>query len=640
MFTNPLNRKYQAGGPTPTDDERKDMKGFITWIKSNVEGFKDKSVEEIAQSISDMAKSEEGKKSVQELYSKYQKSKKQKTKLADGGKMQYFICKHSRGGNVDCGCGGMVVRAEPGMQLPERRVRRASSRNMEDAPDTGYVTRRRVGYADVDGNRTVYEDAVVDGTSAQTWVTSDGQGGYKVAQRIPIQGGWRDVEYNPDTWQYKAITGRLADYFNRPVRTTKSRVAPIIGLFPGSTKSGEINNTLADGGIISEQVGGPILTRRQARELSGLNRGYSRSDFQTAMANARLGLRNEGLRGRALRQAARNMVAGIQPTTVERQNLTDNTVPEIVVNPTIQQAATLAELPTREQPTNTNRRRRDYAQSGDYNTNVDTNVVLDIPVVTSEGLTGRKNRFTGLRRQVVPTQSIQTSPTYSDSVYTNPNVPAGGWSPERMREDIYQFGPGVPWERAGLIEEPEKPTVIDWSKSSTWDPYIRMNNGPLSPYQMELIRVLTANPNATINDLRGGWTPETFAAAKQKFGFKCGGKVEKHQDANGKIYDRYIYPEDKNGASSEHILTPGQHFSLYKIKSEKVPGKVDSLFVFGRGRGDMIGPTVVNRASRLWINPTKAVDNIWWTNGIKASPFNSLRSEWESYKTKSIPKKK
>ena len=123
MFNNPLNRKYQTGGPAPTDDERKDMEGFITWIKSNVEGFKDKSTKEIAQSISDMAKSEEGKKSVQNLYSKYQKSKKEKSKFADGGKMQSFICKHAHGGNVDCGCEGMVVRGDQGIpQVPSKVV--------------------------------------------------------------------------------------------------------------------------------------------------------------------------------------------------------------------------------------------------------------------------------------------------------------------------------------------------------------------------------------------------------------------------------------------------------------------------------------------------------------------------------------
>ncbi len=115
MFTNPLNRKYQTGGSAPTDDQKKDMQGFVTWIKSNVEGFKDKSEQEIAKSLSDMAKSDEGKKSVQDLYSRYQKSKKQKSKFADGGKFQDFICKHGRGGNVECGCGGMVIRGAEGI---------------------------------------------------------------------------------------------------------------------------------------------------------------------------------------------------------------------------------------------------------------------------------------------------------------------------------------------------------------------------------------------------------------------------------------------------------------------------------------------------------------------------------------------
>ena len=136
MFNNPLNRKYQTGGNTPTDDQKKDMQGFVTWIKSNVEGFKDKSEQEIAKSISDMAKSEEGKKSVQDLYTRYQKSKK-KTKFEDGGKFQSFICKHGRGG-VNCGCGGgKVVRGQEGIdKLPEGTSRIITPR---DTTDTYYL---------------------------------------------------------------------------------------------------------------------------------------------------------------------------------------------------------------------------------------------------------------------------------------------------------------------------------------------------------------------------------------------------------------------------------------------------------------------------------------------------------------------
>lgn len=215
MFNNPLNRKYQTGGPAPTDDERKDMEDFITWIKSNVEGFKDKSTKEIAQSISDMAKSEEGKKSVQNLYSKYQKSKKQKSRFANGGKMQSFICKHAHGGNVDCGCGGMVVRAEPGTQLPERRVRRAARRNATRVPDAGSATRRKVGYTDIDGNHTVYEDAVVNGTSAETYATATPQGDTIVVQKFPVAGGNDTAirEYPMGSIGYRVVMPRLRPHF-------------------------------------------------------------------------------------------------------------------------------------------------------------------------------------------------------------------------------------------------------------------------------------------------------------------------------------------------------------------------------------------------------------------------------------------
>lgn len=54
-----------------------------------------------------------------------------------------------------------------------------------------------------------------------------------------------------------------------------------------------------------------ILTRREARQQAQQNKGYNRSQFQTAMINAKKALRdNSNLRGRELRQTARRMVAG------------------------------------------------------------------------------------------------------------------------------------------------------------------------------------------------------------------------------------------------------------------------------------------------------------------------------------------
>lgn len=310
MFNNPLNRKYQTGGPAPTDDERKDMEGFITWIKSNVEGFKDKSTKEIAQSISDMAKSDEGKKSVQELYSKYQKSKKQKSKFADGGKMQSFICKHAHGGNVDCGCGGMVVRAEKGEQLPDGNTFSGWTRNV----------RRWINLPD--GSTQ----------SVETIVSPDGQTGYEriITDRSRMQNrngmAVRDTTYNGGAY----IDGNL--YIDASQDLTPQEKVDL--------------NAYLDNKPQSKQEGGPVLTRRQARELSGLNRGYSRSDFQTAMANADLALRNAGLRGKELRQAKRRMIAGINVEPTPEVEFTDNTVPTVVTQP-IQEAVALSELPVR-----------------------------------------------------------------------------------------------------------------------------------------------------------------------------------------------------------------------------------------------------------------------------------------------------
>lgn len=105
-------------------------------------------------------------------------------------------------------------------------------------------------------------------------------------------------------------------------------------------------NAYLDNKPQSKQEGGPVLTRRQARELSGLNRGYNRSNFQTAMANADLALRNAGLRGKELRQAKRRMVAGINVEPTTEVAFTDNTVPTVVTQP-IQEAVALSELPVR-----------------------------------------------------------------------------------------------------------------------------------------------------------------------------------------------------------------------------------------------------------------------------------------------------
>lgn len=80
---------------------------------------------------------------------------------------------------------------------------------------------------------------------------------------------------------------------------------------------------ILQGGMVNKvtekmQEGGeaPSLTRREAREQAAANRGFSRGQFQISMANAKNALRGAGLRGRDLRQQARQMVAG-EPEVIE-----------------------------------------------------------------------------------------------------------------------------------------------------------------------------------------------------------------------------------------------------------------------------------------------------------------------------------
>ena len=91
-------------------------------------------------------------------------------------------------------------------------------------------------------------------------------------------------------------------------------------------KGGEMcckKKAILQGGMVNKvtekmQDGGetPSLTRREAREQAATNRGFSRGQFQMAMANAKNALRGAGLRGRNLRQQARQIVAG-EPEIIE-----------------------------------------------------------------------------------------------------------------------------------------------------------------------------------------------------------------------------------------------------------------------------------------------------------------------------------
>lgn len=515
MFTNPLNRKYQTGGSAPTDDQKKDMQEFVTWIKSNVEGFKDKSEQEIVKSLSDMAKSDEGKKSVQDLYSRYQKAKKQKSKFADGGKFQDFICKHKRGGNVDCGCGGMVIRGEDGIDsvpdgflqsdTPVHAAALAAKKTVR-LPWFG-IGRRRVGATiDQNGGKHFYEWGDVNGNTAQTTVSIPAPGDTIVKQSVATNRGWIPNTYPQGSTQYETIMERF-----RPIVDTGVPYKE-------------------DGGVVSEQEGGE-LTRKQARILSRHNKGFNRGQFQLAMANADAALRaNTDLRGRDLRQAKRRMVAGLNDkplaisTTIESPTLvapsTGLVRSEVVEAPKANVAATQASS-TLQRSASTNRR-SNIARPEDFPMQE-----IVIPQISTNIPFGNGSRTS--EKEITPV--IEVGPLTETRDYQS-----------EIFDAMHKFGPWVEWGQGGIYETDSEGNRIikDEGNGVYW---IRNAEGKLEKHEpVRTATIATSAPRRNYSAITG--QPLRNGQSTWDL-FKQGGKIEKHQNANGKIATSNVTPVGK-----------------------------------------------------------------------------------------------
>ena len=416
MFTNPFNRKYQTGGSAPTDDQKKDMQGFVTWIKSNVEGFKDKSEQEIAKSLSDMAKSEEGKKSVQDLYSRYQKSKKQKSKFADGGKFQDFICKHRRGGDIGCGCnGGKVIRGQEGVE---------SIRTPKDS------TINRAGFVVY----PAFKETLPTGEVVETAYGHDKDGQW-VQRRRWNDGGYTYLGGYNDNGQFRrdgdisySAYSNIAQYFENPLARMVKYSKP---------------ESKEDGGVVSEQEGGE-LTRKQARILSRHNKGFNRGQFQLAMANADAALRqaNPGIHGRELRQAKRRMVAGLNENPLATSATIES--PILVAPSTGLVRSEVVETPkasVAQRSASTNRR-SNIARREDYPMQE-----IVIPQISTDIPFGKGPRTS--EKEITPVIGVV------------PTTETRDWQGE-IQKRLQSFGPWVSWGQGGLQEEtPEEvPTRI------------------------------------------------------------------------------------------------------------------------------------------------------------------------------------
>ena len=279
MFKNPL--KYQQGGQL-NQEQQQMLAAFIDWLPKRVKEFEGMQPEAIVQALDGMSKTPEGQRQVQAYVEQFQNEMNGITSNKLGGKIQDFICKHAKGGHVGCGCkqDGDIVKSQNGnpalglnfiqreydgdgnavyFLAPEKRFLPV---NMRQDPDSDYQQQG----GEYQGNGQV---SIVDF-------------GNRMRINKDPYGPFGDVAHGADS---AAIANRALELMKK------------IGMKP------------SNGFVQSKQEGGE-LTRREALDAGMQNKDYNRSQARFALRNAKNTLRNAGVRGREMRQTARQWVAG------------------------------------------------------------------------------------------------------------------------------------------------------------------------------------------------------------------------------------------------------------------------------------------------------------------------------------------
>ena len=120
MFNNPL-RKYQEGGQAPSKEQEQMMAAFVQWLPTKIPEFQKMEPEQIVQQLNQLSQTEEGKNYIMNLMAQFNEEYKSQS-IRNGGKVHDFICKHAKGGRVDCGCGGTKIKfGAEGDKLPKQR---------------------------------------------------------------------------------------------------------------------------------------------------------------------------------------------------------------------------------------------------------------------------------------------------------------------------------------------------------------------------------------------------------------------------------------------------------------------------------------------------------------------------------------
>lgn len=258
-----------------------ELMDFVKWLPEHVELFKGLTTEETVSKINNLSTSEEGKETLKQLTKQYKNTEMGIFK--EGGKLHQLLCFKTGGKGPDCGC-NKIKKAGYG-----RKITNYITDEDAHALETG--TYRR-SYTDEFGNKiearpAVWKNGRLGSGITYMAVTPQNDTLYRTVgfdlepsdkermKKVVPWGGSYDYDYHNDDSDWK----RSQNYYPAVINTINS-IPPM----------------MQSGGEISRRSALSVL------RATGSSNAESRKEYRDAKRDAR----ELGLRGKKMRQVARN----------------------------------------------------------------------------------------------------------------------------------------------------------------------------------------------------------------------------------------------------------------------------------------------------------------------------------------------
>ena len=272
---------------------------------------------------------------------KQEKDSSSASMFAEGGKLHYLLCKHAKGGHIaDCGCkedGGEIEKHQQSNGKGKGKIN-TNFPNFNIVRDTSYVTPvgekvQEIILAHPNGDavrQRIYNDKdtiSLGGSFLDNRFYQDGDITFNnsaIAKEIALRKNKVQKDQNGSSG-IPTNASALENYL------TTSTMPNSDNLFTGSQVASIIRQMHNNQPLVQAQQDGGNLSRRDALSAAMEAYGFNKAQARTAYANAKNVLRNSGLRGSALKQAAREMISrrrdpqkveAIQPVNIQAPILT------------------------------------------------------------------------------------------------------------------------------------------------------------------------------------------------------------------------------------------------------------------------------------------------------------------------------